>query len=112
MSKCPERGFGKDDIFKENYWVNTKGAVAINAKSNRARAEAIMLFGQTYFPEHFPSKHPDIHTDILALFSSTNKFKSSAVPRGHSKSTLVSFLMAIYRIVFMERKFIVVVSDS
>ena len=112
MSKCPERGFGKDDIFKENYWVNAKGAIAINAKSNRARAEAIMLFGQTYFPEHFPSKHPDIHTDILALFSSTNKFKSSAVPRGHSKSTLVSFLMAIYRIVFMERKFIVVVSDS
>ena len=112
MSKCPERGFGKDDIFKENYWVNAKGAVAINAKSNRARAEAIMLFGQTYFPEHFPSKHPDIHTDILALFSSTNKFKSSAVPRGHSKSTLVSFLMAIYRIVFMERKFIVIVSDS
>ena len=112
MSKCPERGFGKDDIFKENYWVNAKGAVAINAKSNRARAEAIMLFGQTYFPEHFPSKHPDIHTDILALFSSTNKFKCSSVPRGHSKSTLVSFLMAIYRIVFMERKFIVVVSDS
>lgn len=112
MSKCPLQGFSREDIFKENYWVNHKGAIAINAKSNRAMAESIMLFGQTYFTEHFPSKHPTLHSDILALFSSTNKFKATAVPRGHSKSTLVSFLMAIYRIVFMERKFLVVVSDS
>lgn len=112
MSICPLKGFSKDDIFKENYWVNSKGAVAINSKANRSMAESIMLFGQTYFPEHFPSKHPTLHTDILALFSSSNKFKSSAVPRGHSKSTLVSFLMAMYRIVFMERKFMVIVSDS
>lgn len=112
MSKCPEKGLSRDEIFRHRYWVNSKGAVAINSKGNREQAEAIMLFGQTYFKEHFPSRHPEIHTDALALMCSTNKFKSCAMPRGHSKSTLISFLLAIYRIVFMERKFIAIVSES
>jgi len=102
----------KEDIFNYRTWTNKKGAMAANSVSNRAEAEGIMLFGQTYFKEHFPSKHPECHTDMLALMSSTNKFKAVAFPRGHSKSTLISFLLAIYRIVFMERKFIVIVSES
>jgi len=101
-----------DDIFKFRQWANRKGALAMNGLNNRSRAEAIMLFGQTYFKEHFPSLHPPLHSDMLALMCSAHKFKAIAVPRGHSKSTLISFLLVIYRIVFMERKFIVIVSES
>ncbi len=106
------KSYNPEDIFKVSFWANEKGYEAINAAKNRAEAEAIMLFGQTYFPEHFPSKHPVLHTDILSLFCSTASLKSVAVPRGHSKSTLISFLMVMYRIVFKKRKFIVIVSDS
>lgn len=112
MSSRQLLSYSPEEIFQQVTWANKKGAVAINSKINRAKAEAIMLFGQTYFKEHFPTKHPILHTDMLALFESTNKFKAIACPRGHSKSTLISFLQAIYRIVFMERKFIVIVSES
>lgn len=82
-------------------------------EENRREAETIMLFGQTYFPQHFPSAHPVLHTDILALFVDKElRLKDASVPRGHSKSTLVSFLLAMYRICFQKKKFIVIVSDS
>ena len=109
---CKLVGMPSEEIFRHTLWVNNKGAKAINSIENRKKAEAVMLFGQTYFKEHFPTKHPKLHTDMLALFESSNKFKAIACPRGHSKSTLISFLQAMARIVFMERKFIVIVSES
>ena len=103
----------KDEIFSSSFWCNERAYKAMTNPENRKEAEAIMLFGQTYFPEHFPSAHPVLHTDILALFvDKDERLKDSSVPRGHSKSTLVSFLLAIYRICFQKKKFIVIVSDS
>jgi len=98
--------------FQTRFWSNNLGLAAINAIKNREKAEAIMLFGQTYFPDFFPSKHPILHTDILALMVSDNSLKAVAVPRGHAKSTVISFLLAMYRICFQERKFIVIISES
>jgi predicted phage terminase large subunit-like protein len=111
LSKCKPEQEGSA-IFTENFWANQSGTKAINAQGNRDKAEAVMLFGQTYFNDHFPSKHPVIHTDMLALMNSDNKLKAVAYPRGHAKSTVITFLLALYRIVFQERKFIVIVSDS
>ena len=105
-------GIDSSEIFRTPFWANDKGLKSINSQGNRAKGEAIMLFGQTYFKEHFPSKHPVIHTDMLALMNSTSSLKAVAYPRGHAKSTVVTFLLALYRIVFQERKFIVVVSES
>jgi len=106
------KSYEPNDIFKVSMWTNEAGQKSINAKKNREKAEAIMLFGQTYFPEHFPTLHPKIHTDMLALMVSNNKLKAVAFPRGHAKSTIITFLLVLYRICFMERKFIVIVSDS
>jgi predicted phage terminase large subunit-like protein len=106
------KSYEPNDIFKVTFWANEAGQRAINAKRNREKAEAIMLFGQTYFPEHFPSAHPKIHTDMLALMVADDKLKACAFPRGHAKSTVITFLLVLYRICFHERKFIVVVSDS
>jgi len=101
-----------DEIFQTAFWANRIGLESMVAESNRKKAEAIMLFGQTYFNEHFPNKHPELHTDMLALMSSSRKLKAIAVPRGHAKSSVIGFLLTLYRIVFQERKFIVIVSDS
>jgi predicted phage terminase large subunit-like protein len=103
---------GKENIFTQVMWTNKGGYNAITDIENRKQAESIMLFGQTYFPEHFPSKHPRVHTDILALMVSDDKFKALALPRGHSKSTIVSFLLPLYRLCMQERKFIAIVSES
>jgi len=101
-----------NDIFKNTFRAKEKGIKEIKSVENRAKAEAIMLLGQTFFPEHFPSKHPDIHTDMLALMNGRSNLKAVAFPRGHAKSTVISFLLTLYRIVFQERKFIVIVSES
>lgn len=106
------KSYEPNDIFKSRFWANESGSRAINAVSNREYAEGVMLFGQTYFKEHFPTIHPKIHTDMLALMASRNKLKACAYPRGHAKSTVVTMLLVIYRIVFLERRFIVIVSDS
>lgn len=112
ISHIPLPSSGRE-IFNRSFWINEKAYNAITDIENRKEAESIMLFGQTYFPEHFPSLHPTLHTDILALFCDKNeRLKDSSVPRGHSKSTLVSFLLAMYRICFQKKKFIVIVSDS
>ena len=106
------KSYDPDDIFRTPFWANERGLKSIVSPDNRAKGEAIMLFGQTYFKEHFPSKHPAIHTDMLALMNSKASLKCVAYPRGHAKSTVVTFLLALYRIVFQERKFIVIVSES
>ena len=110
--KKSDKGFRPEDIFTQSMWCNPQGHKAINAKKNREYAEGVMLLGQTYFSEHFPGKHPEVHTDMVALMASDHKLKAVAYPRGHSKSTIVTFLLVLYRIIFHERKFIVIVSDS
>lgn len=107
-----DKFYEPEEIFQTTFWANKKGVISINSKENRKKAEAIMLFGQTYFPEFFPSGHPTLHTDILALMNSTSSLKAIAVPRGHAKSTIVTFLLVMYRICFQERKFVVIVSES
>lgn len=107
-----QKEYSPDEIFQTPFWANRIGLDSMYADGNRKEAEAIMLFGQTYFPEHFPSKHPELHTDMLALMASSRKRKAIAVPRGHAKSTVIGFLLTLYRICFQQRKFIVIVSDS
>ena len=112
MSNLVKKDYSPEEIFQQTFWANQKGLKAINAEKNRKEAEAIMLFGQTYFKDHFPNKHPELHTDMLALMVSDHKLKDLAVPRGHAKSTIIGFLLVLYRVCFMKRKFIVIVSDS
>jgi len=106
------RHYAPEDIFQVRFWANERGLMAMNSSAGRDKAKAIMLFGQTYFPEFFPSKEPELHLDILALMLGTSNLKAVAVPRGHAKSTIITFLLTMYRICFQERKFIVIISES
>ena len=112
ISHIPD-GLSSEEIFGHTFWCNQYGSTAMKSSKNRREAEALLLFGQTYCPEHFPSAHPQLHTDIMSIFfDKQSKMKSIAVPRSHSKSTLVSFLFALYCICFQKKKFIAIVSDS
>ena len=99
-------------IYDVNPWYSDEAEKILANKEYRRKAEAVMGFLQTYFPEHFPTKEPPVHIEMLqlAMFSKPNA--CLAVPRGHSKSTLLSFGLAIYYIVFMEYKYIVIASES
>ena len=112
MSNLNQKASEPNEIFHTPFWANREGLDSMVSSMNRKEAEAIMLFGQTYFPDHFPSNHPELHTDMLAIMSSARKRKAIAVPRGHAKSTVIGFLLAMYRICFQKRKFIIIVSDS
>ncbi len=110
--KGKNKAYEPNEIFQTSFWCNEKGLRALESKSLRVEAKTILLFGQTYFPEFFPSNYPEVHEDALCLMLSKSNTKAVALPRGHSKSTLISFLLVIYRIVMQERKFIVIVSES
>lgn len=69
-----------EEIFQSRFWANEKGLSSLEASGNRKKAEAIMLFGQTYFPEFFPSAHPKLHTDILSIMNSASSLKAVASP--------------------------------
>lgn len=99
-------------IYDINPWFSDEAEKILKNKTYRKQAEAVMGFLQTYFPDHFPSKEPEVHIDMLQLAMFGYHNVCLAVPRGHSKSTLLTFGLAIYYIVFLEYKYIVIASES
>ena len=101
-----------DDLYKVNPWYNDEAEAIIANPEYRKQAEAVILFLQTYLPNHFPSNHPELHVEMVMLAMFSEKNTVLAVPRSHSKTTLLSFGLAIYYIVFLEFKYIMIVSES
>ena len=68
------------------------------------------------FPRVLSKKIPKFHEEIYAVLRDTSlKRRAIIAPRGHSKSTLASFIYPMYEICFNnpeEPKFIVIVSES
>ena len=59
-----------------------------------------------------PADIPDCHREWWDMATSDHKFVAIAAPRGHAKSTAITFSYAIANIVFHCRKFIVILSDT
>jgi predicted phage terminase large subunit-like protein len=55
---------------------------------------------------------PDFHKEMWQLCCSTNKFVAIAAPRGHAKSTAVTLGYGLATLLFRERKFMLLVSDT
>lgn len=70
-----------------------------------------LLFGKHYFPHHFRDESPAFHFKILEE-SYKNKFFACQAPRGSAKSTILAFLKPVHRIVFEEKRFIVIVQNT
>lgn len=55
---------------------------------------------------------PNFHLELWELFTSNNKFVAAAAPRGHGKSTAITYAYALANAVFREKRYIIIVSDT
>lgn len=55
---------------------------------------------------------PKFHEEMWELCCSAAKYVAIAAPRGHAKSTSITFSYTLASLLFRERKFVVIVSDS
>ena len=58
------------------------------------------------------SKIPMFHKEMWDMCCSDNKFVAIAAPRGHAKSTSISLSYVLACVLFRERKFVLMVSDT
>ena len=73
----------------------------------------IEAFAHDILQGHFTTATPQFHRELLAMAQDpTSNRKCVVVPRGFGKSTTITFLYALWSIVFDRQKFIVIVSDS
>jgi hypothetical protein len=74
------------------------------------------LFGRVYCPERFQDQTPSFHHELFgiaeALEETPGRGAVLAAPRNHGKSTVLSFLLPIHRLVYRRKQFIVVISDT
>ena len=59
-----------------------------------------------------PSPIPDFHRELWELCCSDNPLVAIAAPRGHAKSTAISFVYTLASVLFRQSKFVVLVSDT
>src|SRR6266702_3425871 len=55
---------------------------------------------------------PQCHRDWWQMCCSTDKFVAIAAPRRHAKSTAITFAYTLCSILFRERKFVIIISDT
>jgi predicted phage terminase large subunit-like protein len=55
---------------------------------------------------------PDFHRELWALCCSDDPLVAIAAPRGHAKSTAVSFVYTLAAVLFRQAKFVLLVSDT
>ena len=99
-------------IYSQNPYFSEEAQIILQNKDNIRKARSAMIFMQTYFPNHFPTKEPRAHIEWLTLAMCSEHNTVIAAPRSHSKSTLLSFGLALYYIVHMDYKYIVIASES
>lgn len=70
-------------------------------------------FAQAFLSTYKNKETPPFHVEIeKALSDDTIRFLEIIAPRGHAKSTVVSFINVMWNICYSKRKFIVIISDS
>lgn len=73
----------------------------------------IDTFARIFLSTYKTRETPDFHIEIeRTLKDENNKRVEIIAPRGHAKSTVVSFIYAMWNICFKRKKFIVLISDS
>jgi len=58
------------------------------------------------------SKIPKFHEEMWDLCTSNNRFVAIGAPRGHAKSTSITFSYVLACVLFRERRFVLLVSDT
>lgn len=76
--------------------------------------ELIQGFSSGVLQKHFdnPVTTPDCHKEWWDLCCSNNRFVAIAAPRGHAKSTAITFTYLLAVLLFRERSYALIVSDT
>lgn len=119
--------------YKEELYKEYKEGSQIEGKEGlRKKLGAIDLeyFGRAYFPHYFYRKAPEFHRELNEIWfdgvlkglnplkncKKINKMQGSrraiAAPRGHAKSTNLTFKDAIHAILYEYKHYILILSDS
>lgn len=77
-------------------------------------ADIIESFTQTLLAPSFdtPTKTPDFHKELWELCCSDSPLVAAAAPRGHAKSTAVTLAYVMATLLFRQRKFCLLISDT
>lgn len=87
----------------------------------RLGEENIFFFARYYFPEFFSNPSPQFHADLIALARELELPADArggrsgvviAAPRGHAKSTILTFLLVLWWICYRKKRFVVIVSET
>ncbi len=74
-----------------------------------------MRFAQVYLPERIGDATAPFHHELLALAAQAQAERTGAIiatPRGHSKSTLLSFIEPLHAIAYQRHRCIVLISNT
>lgn len=78
-----------------------------------AKPENIPLFGWFINPKYVTLETPDFHKEILSIAADKSVARAAFVaPRGHAKSTEISFVYPLWSAVNKQHRFCVIVSDT
>lgn len=78
------------------------------------QAEAILGFTVTFLANKYdqPKPVPDFHQEMWALFSIAHGQAAIAAPRGHAKSTAITFAYALYLLMTRKSKHMLIISSN
>jgi hypothetical protein len=72
----------------------------------------ILLFCLTLLGTHFSLKPAQFHNEILTLLAKKHRYNCIVAPRDHSKSTVVTLGYVLHQILFLQARFIIIISDT
>ena len=74
----------------------------------------LAVFSVFLFPHRIKKEYgvPDFHKEIYSHVLENHERSIYLAPRGHSKSTILSFIYVLHQVLFKERKFIIIISDT
>ena len=78
---------------------------------DRASTDKFFFF-ETYLPHYFDTPPAPFHHEMVDLLDTVGTPVAVAAPRGFAKSTLTTFAYPLHQILFKQRKFIILISDT
>ena len=74
----------------------------------------LALFSMILFPHRIQKKYgvPNFHKGIYSHILENHERSIYVAPRGHAKSTILSFVYILHQALFEEREFIMIISDT
>ncbi|HLH23297.1 MAG TPA: hypothetical protein VK066_12300 [Chloroflexota bacterium] len=94
----------------------TAPGIAPDAARRAACADDLLAFARTYLAHRMTAPSAPFHQELLDLFRETLQTPGAgaviAAPRGHSKSTLLSFVAPLHALLYSRKRVVVLISNT